>query len=130
MHILTAIPSPRGIRQNSRMVSEFGLLASHRIRKLREERGLTQARLADALNRSTLSISNIERGISEVSFATAQAIAEHFDIEVQELLFDVPSMNKDERDLENLKALIRDLCEGDRKIIRGLVDRLRSGKAK
>jgi transcriptional regulator with XRE-family HTH domain len=112
------------------MVSEFGLLASHRIRKLREERGLTQARLADALNRSTLSISNIERGISEVSFATAQAIAEHFDIEVQELLFDVPSMNKDERDLENLKALIRDLCEGDRKIIRGLVDRLRSGKAK
>lgn len=72
-----------------------------RIRLLRTENGLTQARLADIINSSAEFISRIERGKSAPSIATAARIAEGLGVNIQSL-FDFGGLK--EVDLDGARA--------------------------
>ena len=53
-----------------------------KLKALRLERSITQERLAEYVDVTTHSISNIERGINGVTFDRLEKIAEFLDIEV------------------------------------------------
>jgi transcriptional regulator with XRE-family HTH domain len=57
-----------------------------RIRDLRREKGLSQARLAAAVDLSRTSITNIERGRQKLLLHTLQDIANALGVESQDLL--------------------------------------------
>lgn len=56
-----------------------------RIRELREEAGLTQKQLATAINNMQRNVSNWEQGTSEPDIATVVALADFFDVSLDEL---------------------------------------------
>jgi len=56
-----------------------------RLKQLRQEKGFTQEKLADALDITVESVSNIERGIYGPKFDNLQKIAHILDVEVKEL---------------------------------------------
>lgn len=65
--------------------SDFG----KRLQKIRKYRGLTQARLAEAVDLSIEMISNMERGINGPSFATLEKLTKVLNVTAHELfLFD------------------------------------------
>lgn len=53
-----------------------------RIKTLRKERGLTQERLAEAIDRSVYSVSQLERGVTVPSFETLERLAERFSVPI------------------------------------------------
>jgi len=60
-------------------------LLGERIRFLRTQNGLTQARLADIVNSSAEFVSRIERGKAAPSIATAQRIADGLGVDIAAL---------------------------------------------
>lgn len=56
------------------------------IKKLRDERKLTQEQLADALKTSQTIVKDWERGLKVPSLALAVSIAEFFHVKVDDLL--------------------------------------------
>ncbi len=60
---------------------EFGKL----VQFYRKEKGLTQEDLAEAIDKSVETISNIERGFASTRLSTAAEIAEVLNIELQQL---------------------------------------------
>lgn len=56
-----------------------------RLQALRRERGLTQEQLAELIDRSVDTISNIERGIAQPSYETLRRIADGFGISLGNL---------------------------------------------
>ncbi|NVJ91096.1 MAG: helix-turn-helix transcriptional regulator [Methylocystaceae bacterium] len=56
-----------------------------RVRKLRKEKGLTQEQLAQSIDRSVDTISNIERGFSATKLSTAGVLAEQLGVELYDL---------------------------------------------
>jgi len=71
--------------KQSDILKEFGL----RVQFLRKEKGLTQAELAEKIERTEDTISNIERGISSTRIETAARIAEALKVQLSDL-FDLP----------------------------------------
>lgn len=64
-----------------------------RIRKLREEQGISQQALADAINVQQSTISEIERGSNQPSWKTLHKLAQYFDVLPSQLLDEtVPSL--------------------------------------
>ena len=57
-----------------------------RIKQIRRSRGLTQERLAEALSVSVGYISQIERGVTKISFDTLAAVATCLECELSELV--------------------------------------------
>ncbi len=57
-----------------------------RIKELREEKGLSQKKLADSLGLSAGTVGNWESGIREPNFDTATKVADFFDVTVDYLL--------------------------------------------
>ena len=55
------------------------------IKKLREERNLTQKQLAEKLNISQAMIAQIERGTKGLSMALGKEIADYFNCSIEEL---------------------------------------------
>ena len=66
-------------------------LIGQRIRKVREESHLTQQQLADLLQKTRSSISNIENGIQAIQLQNLYVIAQRLDREVYDFL---PSINE------------------------------------
>jgi len=58
------------------------------IRRLREENGLSQAALADALGVSRQTVNSIETGRYDPSLPLAFAIARHFGTTIEEIFHD------------------------------------------
>lgn len=56
-----------------------------RIRELREEIGLTQKQLADGIGNMQRNVSNWEQGTIEPDLATVVALADYFDVTLDEL---------------------------------------------
>jgi DNA-binding XRE family transcriptional regulator len=56
-----------------------------KLKKLREERGLTQKKLAENLGISRFHISKIENGTNQPSLALLERIAAHFEVSVKDL---------------------------------------------
>jgi transcriptional regulator with XRE-family HTH domain len=66
---------------NAELQREFGL----RVQQLRKKRGLTQEQLAERVERTVDTISNIERGFSSTRVETAYAIARELGSSLAEL---------------------------------------------
>jgi len=56
-----------------------------RVRAMRLERGMTQEEMADLIDRSVDTVSNLERGIGPMSLKTLGRVAETFGIPVRDL---------------------------------------------
>ncbi|MCU7837190.1 MAG: helix-turn-helix domain-containing protein [gamma proteobacterium symbiont of Taylorina sp.] len=63
------------------LIIKFG----KRLKYLRKEAGLTQEKLADKINISLDSVSNIERGIQNPKLDTLEKIAKAFNIKLKDL---------------------------------------------
>ena len=57
-----------------------------RIRKLRQEKGFTQEKIAEELEVSIAYMSRIERGVTEISLKRLAQISEILDISIDELI--------------------------------------------
>lgn len=62
-----------------------------RVRRLRQERGLTQEVAAERIGLSTIQLGRLERGEANVTLATLVACAVAFRIDVRDLLGDASS---------------------------------------
>lgn len=56
-----------------------------KIRELREELGITQKKLADAIGNMQRNVSNWEQGVIEPDLATVVALADYFGVTLDEL---------------------------------------------
>jgi transcriptional regulator with XRE-family HTH domain len=65
-------------------------LIGQRVRAARVERGLTQERLAELLDRSVDTVSNLERGVSLPAHATLERLCQALDLRLDELLGPLP----------------------------------------
>lgn len=67
-----------------------------RLRDIRNERGLTQERLAELIDRSVDAVSAIERGRALPSFETLEKLADRLEVPIRDF-FDVEQDATDER---------------------------------
>lgn len=63
-----------------------------RIRRFRQERGITQEELAYEIDTSAAYISNIERGIKKPSLQKLFDIADIFQVTLNDLIYDEPDI--------------------------------------
>lgn len=75
-----------------------------RIRASRLHRGLTQAELAEAIDKAFETVSNIERGKAAPSFTTLSAVSEVLDVPLRDL-FDFGDHGASEERLELLHQI-------------------------
>lgn len=86
------------------------------LRALRRQRGLTQAALAETIDRSEISVRAIERGASAPSFVTLERLILALGVPAAALFPNGGATSPTERqarDLAALTALARDLCQED-----------------
>ncbi len=97
-----------------------------RLKDLREEKGVSQQQLANALNISQGSVGNWESGIREPNFETVKKIADYFGVSTDYLLGreDNPTQSTDQQ-LEGidfaLYGEIKDLTEEEKQDILNFV---------
>lgn len=72
------------------------MTAKTRIKELREQKGITQLKMAIDLNMNQNSISRYESGIRQADYETLIAIADYFNVSVDYILMRTnnPEMNK------------------------------------
>jgi transcriptional regulator with XRE-family HTH domain len=101
---------------------EFGL----RVQFFRKQRRLTQAELAEKIERTEDTISNIERGISSTRIETAARIAEVLKIQLTDL-FDLPlfaGRNREKSEL--IKELVAIALDQDTALIKAFLEHIRN----
>lgn len=104
-------PSAREEAQSTRAHHEKAYMSElgHRLRSLREERGMTQQVLAQAAGIATDMVSRLENGhYSSPGLRTLLRIAEGMGLSVSALLPDVPSLNQASPEA-NLRARLNTL---------------------
>ena len=62
-------------------------IVSNSIKKLREERGMTQDELAEKLNVTRQAVSNWETGKTQPDIETLTRLAEIFDVSVERIIY-------------------------------------------
>ena len=62
-------------------------IVSHSIKKLREEKGMTQDELAEKLNVTRQAVSNWETGKTQPDIETLTRLAEIFDVSVERIIY-------------------------------------------
>ncbi len=84
-----------------------------RIKAIRKQKGLTQDKLAELIDRSTDAVSNLERGVSLPSFETLDRLSEKLEVPIRDLFdFGGPQASSEkERLLSQLQAIARDMDE-------------------
>lgn len=91
--------------------SEFSRLLGQRIKKLRKAKGLSQEDLAESIDKSVDTISNIERGKFSPRLDTSLELANALDVEPFELfqIRDVPLKDKEKaKILDEIFDLLKD----------------------
>ncbi len=96
------------------------------IRKIREQKGITQLQLAELVNMHRSNYSKVEAGERELSVTALAKVAKHFGMTLDELVNfkgKVPTEEKleDKTTMEQLK-LINGLDEDDRAMVFRLID--------
>lgn len=106
------------------MDHDLGLRIGSHIRSLREAAGLTQAGLARAIAKTTLSISKIERGKVLPGLITLESIANALGISLRELIpgTQPDGMDTSKEPASSLNNRLSQLGPADRRIVTGLVD--------
>lgn len=90
--------------------NEFNVLLGRRIKKLRKAKNLSQEKLAELIDKSVDTVSNIERGIFAPRLDTALEIANALGIELFEL-FHVRDMPLKDKERAKLLDDIHDLLK-------------------
>ena len=99
---------------------------SKTLRRLREDKGLTQTELADTLGLTRSRINNYENGLREPDFETLELFADFFNIDMNGLISGSPSLSETE---ETLLSFFRDLNpEGQHKVLDYALDLLNGGR--
>lgn len=97
------------------------------IKRLREERGLTQQQIADMVNMHRSNYSKVENGQRELSIIALNKIAKYFGITLDNLVNsgDIPQeiIIEDKSTMEQLKH-IQELEQEDKKMIFRMIDTL------
>lgn len=96
------------------------------IKKVREQKGLTQQHIADLINMHRSNYSKVESGLREPSIDALNKIAKHFDMTIDELVNfngNIPIEEKleDKATVEQVK-LINQLDEEDKAMVFRIID--------
>jgi transcriptional regulator with XRE-family HTH domain len=102
------------------------------IKRIREERGLTQQQIADLVSMHRSNYSKIESGQRELSIAALNKVARYFNITLDELvnmesLIPQEVTVEDKTTVEQLR-LIQELDEDDKQTIFKLIDKMLTNK--
>ncbi|MDO8447074.1 MAG: helix-turn-helix transcriptional regulator [Deltaproteobacteria bacterium] len=91
-------------------------IVGDKIRKIRNDKGLSQVDLAKHIDHTSASISNIENGEQRIQLADLYKLAEFFEVELssllpslQELKASMPSIDKEIKKYPEAQALIDSL---------------------
>ena len=87
-----------------------------RIRRLRNERGLTQLKLAEMARQEPSNVSHIERGATKLGLGTLVSIANALEVTADDILFD----SLEHADIvfrEEVDALLEDCTHQEQQII-------------
>ena len=87
-----------------RVKKELNIQIGEQIKLSREDRGLTQEQLAEAIEVSPQYISDLERGVVGVSIPTLKRLCTHLGVSSDRILFD--------RKTEAFSAAIGEKCRG------------------
>lgn len=87
-----------------RVKKEINIQIGERIKFYREDRGLTQEQLAEAIEVSPQYISDLERGVVGISIPTLKRLCAHLCVSSDRILFD--------RQTETYAAAIGEKCRG------------------
>lgn len=84
-----------------------------RIKAIRKQKGLTQDKLAELIDRSTDAVSNLERGVSLPSFQTLDSLSEKLEVPIRDFFDfgDPQASSEKEHLLSQLQAIARDMDE-------------------
>ena len=93
------------------MNKDLKLAVGLRIKQARMHKGLSQAELAEVIDRSVEAVSNLERGINMPAIEKLQEICEFLGLELASL-FDAPPKSKDERVRQDLLREALLVCRG------------------
>ena len=98
------------------------IVIGSRIRKFRQERGITQEDLAFQVNTSTAYISNIERGIKKPSLQKLAEIADVLHVTVNDFIYISPNTDNPnfDRDLQYMISMCTP--EKQRKITKNIAE--------
>ncbi len=88
------------------MTDVFKKKFGNRVKVLRKVNGITQERLAEMLNISTISVANIETGRCAIGFSKLPVLAKSLNVQVYQLFSDLES-----EDNSNIKAHILTLLD-------------------
>lgn len=103
-----------------------------RVRAFRRASGLTQERLADLIERSTETVSNIERGQTLPGLDTLESLARHLGVPLSDF-FDEGRSAKNRKRIEieaRVIHLLRSLPDIDAEIALGQIEALASRRGK
>lgn len=106
---------------NDDLLKQFGL----RVQALRRRRGLTQEGLAEAIERSVDTVSNIERGLSGTRLETALSIAEAVGVTVTELFEFGPDGGGDRERRRAIEQIVGMLAGSDDDTLQAVTDLIR-----
>ena len=105
----------------------MGNSISNQIKKLRRQRGWTQAQLADKLNVSTQTVSNWETGLKSPRMGAIEKMATLFNVNESEIISAYPTASTVKTaDLDDDDVIFtyqgKPLSEEDKKLIRRLMN--------
>lgn len=105
----------------------MGNSISNQIKKLRRQRGWTQAQLADKLNVSTQTVSNWETGLKSPRMGAIEKMATLFNVNESEIISAYPAASTVKTaDLDDDDVIFtyqgKPLSEEDKKLIRRLMN--------
>jgi transcriptional regulator with XRE-family HTH domain len=90
------------------------------IKKLRKEKGLTQAQLAEKIGKSDRLITYVERGVARVSLGTLYDIAKALDVSVSEIFFQCEEKFQDPN-ITLLMSRVEELSSKDQAVILDII---------
>jgi len=79
---------------------------AEKIKNLRQQRGLSQAQVADQLNISRPSYIDVEKGEKELTFSQLKQLSGIFQISLEELIFDTAQVSANDFNLEKYKQIV------------------------
>lgn len=97
-----------------------------RVRALRESRGLTQEQLAEAIDRSVQTVSNIERGQTLAGLDALESMAHCFKVPISDFFDEGRTSSPNRAGIEiRIRDVIRELTDLEAEVALHLVEGLR-----
>lgn len=105
---------------------DYNILAQ-RIKNARQEKGYSQSKLAELCSVSTNTIGKLEISYTTVSLKTILTIANVLDVDINYLISDRPSDNKQTTDLF-IESLLQDFTDKDKQFLIQIISAIKAYK--